>query len=73
MLSMAIDLLWLLIYAIILCGVVYLVIYGIENFIQPIPELVKRGIWFIVLILVLIFVLMALGGGSGSVRSPFWR
>lgn len=65
MLALAISLLWLLIYGIIFAGVVWLVIYGINNFITPIPERVVQGIWFIVLLLVLIAVLTALGSGGG--------
>lgn len=64
MLPTAIQLLWLLIYAIVLCGVVWLVIYGVREFIYPIPPRVEQGIWFIVLLLVIIAVLTLLAGGS---------
>jgi hypothetical protein len=66
MVGIAISMLWLLIGAIILAGVIYLVIYGIENFITPIPGRIKQGIWFIFLILILIYVLIALTGGGGG-------
>ena len=69
MTAIAIALLWLLIGAICLAGVIYLLIYGIENFITPIPPRIKQGIWFIFLILILIYVLMALTGGGGA--NPF--
>ena len=70
MAGIAISLLWLLIGAICLAGVIYLVIYGIEQFITPIPERIKQGIWFIFLILILIYVITALvGGGVGG--NPF--
>ena len=41
---------WFLIGLIILCGIVYLAIWVIEQFIQPIPTKVKQGVWVIVLI-----------------------
>jgi hypothetical protein len=73
MTTIAINLLWLLIGAIILAGVVYLVLYGIKTFITPIPPKVEQGVWFIALILVLIGVMTALtGGGTGLSRPPFW-
>lgn len=72
MLGLAISLLWMLIYAIILCGVIWLVIYGIETFIRPIPERLKQGIWFIVLVLIIIAILSALAGG-GSFHAPSFR
>lgn len=71
MLALAIQILWFLIGAIALCGVVYLVLYRIKTFIYAIPDLVERGIWFIVLLLVLIAVLTILAGGSVSHLSPF--
>ena len=66
MIGIAISVLWLLIGAIVLCGVIYLVIYGLKNIAGvPIPGRVEQGIWFIVLILILIAVLTILAGGSG--------
>lgn len=57
-----ISLLWLLIYAVIFCGVVYLVLYGINKFVYQLPPRLEQGIWFIVLILVLIaFVSLLVG------------
>lgn len=41
MLALAINVLWFLIGAIALCGVVYLVLYGIKKFIYEIPPLVE--------------------------------
>lgn len=66
--ALAISLLWMLIYAIILAGVVWLVLYGIKTFIMDIPPLVEKGIWLIVLLLVIIFFLYAL---TGAGPSPF--
>jgi hypothetical protein len=71
MVAMTIDVLWFLVGLILLCGVVYLAIWVIEKFIQPIPEKVKQGVWVIVLLLALIALLTALLGGGGSVRLPF--
>ena len=59
-------------WVIILAGVVWLAIYVIESMIQPIPEPVKRGVWLVVLLLAIIALLtIMLGGGLGSLRSPF--
>ncbi len=74
MAALAINLLWFLIGAIILAGVIYLVLYGINNFITQIPSKVEQGIWFIYLLLLIIYLIMALtgtgGGGTGLLR-PF--
>lgn len=72
MLAIAIGVLWFLIGVIVLAGVVYLAIWVIENFIRPIPEKVKQGIWVIVLLLALIALLIVLsGGGVQGLRPPF--
>lgn len=70
MAQLAIDLLWFLIGALILCGVVYLVLYGIKKFIHEIPEKVEQGIWFIILLLVIIALITILAGGGASLRGP---
>lgn len=68
MAALAISVLWFLVGLIILCGIVYLAIWVIENFIRPIPEKVKQGIWVIVLLLALIALITAvMGGGMQSV------
>ena len=64
MAAMAISILWFLIGIIILSGVVYLAIWVIENFVQPIPEKIKQGIWVIVLILAIIALITVLAGGG---------
>jgi hypothetical protein len=71
MISIAISVLWLLIGAICLAGVIWLVLYGIKKFITPIPERLEQGIWFIVLLLIVIGALTILAGGGGGLRSPF--
>lgn len=71
MLAIAIQILWLFIYALCLAGVIWLVIYGIKKFITPIPPLLEQGIWFIVLLLIVIGALTILAGGTvGGVRVP---
>ena len=71
MLEMAIGVLWFLVGVIVLAGIVYFAIWVIENFIYPIPEKVKQGIWVIVLIVALIALLTIFVGGGGSLKSPF--
>lgn len=70
MINIAIEVLWLLIGAICLAGVIYLVLYGIKNFITEIPPRIEQGIWFIVLLLIIIGALTLLAGGS--LRAP-WK
>lgn len=70
MLAIAINVLWFLIGLIVLAGIIYLAIWVIENFIYPIPERVKQGVWVIVLLLALIALLTALVGGGGTFHLP---
>ena len=69
MASMAIQVLWFLIGLICLAGVVYLAIWVIEQFISPIPEKIKQGVWVIILLLALIALISVLVGG-GNFRFP---
>jgi hypothetical protein len=69
MAGIAISLLWLLIGAIILAGVIWLVLYGVKNFITPIPAKLEQGIWFIFLLLLIIYGITAFV--SGGVPHPF--
>jgi len=62
MAEVAVSVLWFLIGLIILAGVIWLAIWVIESFIYPIPEQVKKGVWVIVLLLALIFLIGALTG-----------
>jgi hypothetical protein len=73
MMQMAIGLLWLLIGIICLAGVIWLVLYGIKTFVTPIPVRLEQGIWFIVLILIIIGVLTLLAGGGGGLHAPSFR
>lgn len=70
MIAIAINVLWFLIGLIILAGIIYLAIWVIESFIYPIPEMVKKGIWVIVLLLALIALLGALVGGGTPFHLP---
>lgn len=65
MAGIAISILWFLIGLIILCGVIYLVIWVVEQFVMPIPAKIKQGVWVIVLLLALIALIGALVGGGG--------
>ncbi len=65
MISMAISLLWLLIGIVVLCVVIWLVLYGVKTIAGvPIPDRVEQAIWFIIMILIVIAVLTILAGGS---------
>ena len=70
MVAMAIQILWFLIGLIVLCGIVYLAIWVIEQFVSPIPEKVKQGVWVIILLLALIALLTVIVSG-GSVPNIF--
>jgi bacteriorhodopsin len=74
MIGMALQALWILVGVVVFVGVIYLVLYGIKKFVYPIPERLEQGIWFIVLILVLIAFLTMLAGGSiGGFHFPAMR
>lgn len=66
MIQLAIGILWLLIGAIILLGVVWLALYCIKLFV-PVPDPIEKMIWAVVLILILIGILTLLAGGGASV------
>jgi hypothetical protein len=69
MIQLAINILWLLIGIIVICGVVYVVLYGLKNIAGvPIPVRVEQGIWFIIFLLVLIGALSLLA--TGSIHGP---
>lgn len=72
MLSIAISVLWFLIGLIVLAGIIYLAIWVIEQFIYPIPDRIKQGVWVIVLLLALIALLSVLAGGAGGMHMPRW-
>ena len=70
MIGLAINILWLLIGIIVLLGVVWLVLYCVKLFV-PVPDVIEKMVWAIVLILCLIGVLSLLAGGGGSLHAPF--
>jgi uncharacterized membrane protein len=64
MLALAIQVLWFLFGLICLCGVVALVLYGINTFVYPMPARLVQGIWFLVLLLAVIAILTVFAGGG---------
>lgn len=72
MTGIAIAVLWFLVGLIILCGIVYLAIWVIESFVIAIPEKIKQGIWVIILLIALIYLITAIAGG-GAPRLPSFR
>lgn len=65
MIGIAINVLWLLIGVVILCGVIWLALYVIKTVVGiPIPDRLEQGIWLIVLLLIVIAVLTILAGGT---------
>jgi hypothetical protein len=73
MIAIAISVLWLLIGALCLAGVIWLVLYGIKTFITEIPATLEKGIWFVVFLLIIIGALTILAGGGGGVPFPRLR
>jgi hypothetical protein len=73
MVAFAIALLWLFIGIICLAGVVWLVLYGIKTFVTPIPARLEQGIWFIILLLIIIGALTLLAGGGAGFHAPSFR
>ena len=63
MIHLAIQILWLLIGVIILCGIVYFALMVIKTFV-PLDALIERAVWLVVLILILIGALSLLAGGD---------
>jgi hypothetical protein len=70
MLAIAGSLLWFLFYAICLAGVIWLVIYGINEFIYTLPGRLVQGVWFLFLLLCVIFLLGVFASGGHSTLTP---
>jgi hypothetical protein len=68
--EIAIGVLWFLVGLILLAGVVYLAIWVIESFIMAIPEMVKKGVWVIILLIALIYLITLIIGGGHPIRFP---
>jgi len=64
MISLAIQILWLLIGVLVLLGVLWLVFYALDNFGLVVPPNIRNGIYIIVLILIVIAGLTLLAGGN---------
>jgi hypothetical protein len=70
MADIAIGVLWFLVGLILLAGVIYLAIWVIEQFIMPIPEMIKKGVWVVVLLIALIYLITVVVGGGHPIRFP---
>jgi hypothetical protein len=65
---MVINLLWLLVSVVVLCLVVYVILWVIRSFVGiAIPDKIEKGIWLVVVLIILIWVISALVG-VGPVR-----
>ena len=65
MIGMAISVLWLLLGVVILCAVIWFVLYVLSTVMGiAIPDRIVQMIWLVVLILVVIAILTILAGGS---------
>jgi hypothetical protein len=65
MIAMAISLLWMLLGLVVLCAIIWFVLYVVQQILGiAIPERVVQAIWLVVLILVVIAILTILAGGS---------
>jgi uncharacterized protein YhhL (DUF1145 family) len=73
MAEIVIGILWFLVFLVILAGVIYLAIWVIENFVHPIPERIKQGVWVVVLLIALIYLITILIGGGGMPALPKLR
>jgi hypothetical protein len=65
-----IALLWAAIYIVVLCVVVYVILWAIRSVIA-IPEIIERAVWVVVVLLVCIWIISALAGGGLRLQSPF--
>lgn len=63
MISLAIGILWLCIGIIVLGAIVYVLFWAIRLFF-PIPPKVEQAVWAVFAILILIYLLMAVEGGT---------
>jgi glucan phosphoethanolaminetransferase (alkaline phosphatase superfamily) len=64
--AIILGLLWALFWCIVLAGVVYLVLYGINKFIYELPEKLVQGVWFLFLLLCIIALVTVFAGGGGG-------
>jgi hypothetical protein len=71
MAAIAINILWVLVALVILCLVVWLAFWVLEQMSVPVPEIIKKAVWIIVLLIAVIFLISALTGTG--VHSFGWR
>jgi hypothetical protein len=65
MIGMAISLMWMLLGLVVLCAIIWFVLYVVQQILGiALPERIVQAIWLCVLILVVIAVLTILAGGS---------
>ncbi len=65
MIGMAIQVLWLLVGVVVICGVIWLAFYVVETVAGiGIPERIKQIVWVVVLLLIIISILTILAGGT---------
>jgi len=71
MAAIAVNILWVLVAVVILCMVVYLAFWVLEQMSVPVPEIAKRAVWIIVLLIALIFLISTLTGTN--IHSFNWK
>jgi hypothetical protein len=71
MATIAVNILWVLIAVVILCMVVYLAFWVLEQMSVPVPEIAKKAVWIIVLLIALIFLISTLTGTN--IHSFNWK
>jgi hypothetical protein len=71
MAAIAVNILWVLVAVVILCMVVYLAFWVLEQMSVPVPEIAKRAVWIIVLLIALIFLITTLTGTN--IHSFNWK
>jgi hypothetical protein len=71
MAAIAVNILWVLVAVVILCMVVYLAFWVLDQMSVPVPEIAKRAVWIIVLLIALIFLISTLTGTN--IHSFNWK
>ena len=65
MIGMAISLMWMLLGLVVLCAIIWFVLYVVQQILGiALPQRIVQAIWLVVLILVVIAILTILAGGS---------
>ena len=71
MATIAVNILWVLVAVVILCMVVYLAFWVLDQMSVPVPEIAKKAVWIIVLLIALIFLISTLTGTN--IHSFNWK